>query len=125
MTEKRYTDEFVTELRTRYTEAEGYEAEQAVIKEIANETDFTVPQLRAKLVAEKVYNAKPTVPAGKRRVRKAELVTQLATLVGEPEETVETFEKANAKALEIVVGRLRAWKARAEAAEAVEAVEAQ
>jgi hypothetical protein len=102
----KYNEEFVKGLVKAYVEAEGYEAEQAVIVEKAKFTGFTIAGLRAKLSREGVYNAKVEKVTAK-TIRKNELVTQLAELLGVNEEVVETFEKANRKPLEILVGRIR------------------
>jgi len=104
----KYTEEFTKELIEGYQAQNGnYEAEQAFIVEKAKFTGHTIAGVRQKLVREKVYNAKAKT-ATEKNVRKAELVTQLAQLANVNEEVFETFEKANRKPLEILVGRFRA-----------------
>ena len=109
MSENVYTPEFTASVVERYQAVDGYEAQQAVLRDIEAETGVKVASLRAKLSREGVYQAKPQVSTS-RTIRKAELISQLAVLVNEPEEKVESFEKATRKALEIVIGRLRAIK---------------
>jgi len=106
----KYSDEFVKDLVEAYQAVEGYEAQQAVIVEKAKFTGFTIRGLRSKLVREGVYQAKEVSEDTPKRVRKAELVAQLAELVDVPEIEFDTFEKATRKALEVLVGRVRALK---------------
>ena len=105
----KYPEEFVAILVAEYVAREGYEAEQAFLKEAAAAyPQYKVAGLRAKLVQAGVYNAKVATKAGTATVRKAELVTQLAALIEVPEIEIGTFEKATKEALETVVGRVRA-----------------
>ena len=103
-----YTEAVTSALIAEYVAQNGnYEAEQAVVAEYAENLGVKVASVRAKLSREGVYNAKAKTES-RATVRKSELVAQLAELTGASEDVLGSLEKANRKALEIVVGRIRA-----------------
>ena len=99
-----------TETKTNYTPEQttqlvaGYQAGETV-EQLAEALGKTVRSVVAKLAREGVYQAK-TKTTGVVRVRKAELVDQLATACGVAPEVFESLEKANHDVLEALVARL-------------------
>jgi hypothetical protein len=112
MTEKtvNYTVEMVNELVEAYTQAEGYEAEQAVVLAFAEKFGKTKGSIVAKLSSQGVYNAKVAVAKGKAGQKKAELVGLIAKQLGVTEEFAESLEKVNKNVLVKVYGVLGALK---------------
>jgi hypothetical protein len=94
-----YTPEQTQELVTRYQAGETVEA-------LAEAVGKSVRSVVAKLSREGVYHAKTRQPANA-RVRKADLVDELAKHCGVPAEVFESLEKANHDALELLVAQLR------------------
>jgi hypothetical protein len=98
------------ETKTNYTPeqtqalVEGYQAGETV-EVLAANMGKTVRSVVAKLSREKVYVAK-TRATGQARVRKAELVDQLAVACGVAPEVFESLEKANHDVLEALVAKL-------------------
>lgn len=96
--------------KTNYTPAQtaklvadyenGYTVEQLAV-ELGKSTRSIV----AKLSREGVYRAK-SKNTGTARVKKAELVAQIAAKVGASEEVLESLEKATHEALELLASRL-------------------
>ena len=84
---------------------EGYQAGTAV-EQLAQDLGKTVKSVVAKLAREGVYQAKQRA-AGQHRVRKSELVDQLAQRCGVAPEVFESLEKANQAVLEALVARLQ------------------
>lgn len=98
-----YTPELTTEIVAKYTAGTAVET-------IATEAGRTVRSVVAKLSKEGVYVSKKSQLAGKREMLKAEMVTEISTLVNVPEEILESLEKATGPALRIVLEALRkAW----------------
>ena len=99
MTDKtaNYTPEQVEQL------VEGYKNGMAV-EQLALEPGKSVRSIVAKLSREGVYQAKTRVVTN--RVRKAELVDQLAQACGVAPEVFESLEKANHDVLEALVAKL-------------------
>jgi hypothetical protein len=83
----------------------GYLAGETV-EALAQELGKTARSVIAKLSKEGVYKAKAK-EAGKREMLKAEMVAEIAKLVGAGEEQVESLEKATGPALMFVLKALR------------------
>jgi hypothetical protein len=83
----------------------GYAAGEAV-EALAAELGKTARSVIAKLSKEGVYKAKAK-EAGKREMLKAEMVAEIAKLVGASEEQIESLEKATGPALMFVLKALR------------------
>lgn len=83
---------------------EGYKAGQTV-EMLAQAMGKTTRSVVAKLSREGVYQAKQRA-TGQARVRKAELVDQLAQACGVAPEVFESLEKANHDVLEALVAKL-------------------
>ena len=94
-----YTPEQTVELVTRYQAGETVEA-------LAEAVGKSVRSVVAKLSREGVYQAK-SKSTGAARVKKADLVDELAKHCGVPAEVFESLEKANHDALELLVAQLR------------------
>ena len=98
------------ETKTNYTPEQtvqlvaGYQAGETV-EQLAEQLGKTVRSVVAKLSREGVYVAK-TKATGQARVRKAELVDQLAQKCGVAPEVFESLEKANHDVLEALVAKL-------------------
>lgn len=97
-TQTNYTPEQTAEL------VQGYQAGKTV-EQLAETLGKTVRSVVAKLSREGVYQAK-TATKGVARVRKADLVDQLAQRCGVAPEVFESLEKANHDVLEALVARL-------------------
>ena len=82
----------------------GYAAGETV-EQLATTMGKTVRSVVAKLSREGVYVAK-TRATGQHRVKKSELVDQLATRCGVAPEVFESLEKANHDVLEALVARM-------------------
>lgn len=93
-----YTPEQTKEL------VEGYKAGKTV-EQLAESMGKTVRSVVAKLSREQVYQAKATKPA-QARVKKADLVDQLAQKCGVAPEVFESLEKANLDVLEVLAAKL-------------------
>lgn len=102
MTEKtvaNYTPEMTA------TVVEGFKAGKSV-EALATEVGKTVRSVIAKLSREGVY-AKAEKPAGKREMKKAEMVEAISAEIGVSEEVLESLEKATGPALMAVLKALR------------------
>lgn len=93
-----YTPAQTLELVQRYQAGEAVET-------LAEQLGKTTRSVVAKLSREGVYVAK-TKTAGATRVKKADLVDQLAAKCGVAPEVFESLEKANHEVLEALVARL-------------------
>jgi molybdopterin converting factor small subunit len=82
----------------------GYQAGKTV-EQLAETLGKTVRSVVAKLSREGVYQAK-TATRGVARVKKADLVDQLAQACGVAPEVFESLEKANHDVLEALVAKL-------------------
>lgn len=98
-TKTNYTPEQTTQL------VAGYQAGETV-EQLAEQLGKTVRSVVAKLSREGVYVAK-TKATGQARVKKSELVDQLAHKCGVPSEVFESLEKANHDVLEALVALLQ------------------
>lgn len=98
VTKTNYTAEQTTQL------VAGYQAGETV-EQLAQAFGKTVRSVVAKLSREGVYVAK-TRATGQHRVRKSELVDQLAQHCGVAPEVFESLEKANHDVLEALVARM-------------------
>ena len=94
-----YTAEQTAQLVSGYTEGR-------TVEDLAVAFGKTVRSVVAKLAKEGVYKAKGK-EAGKRIMLKSEMVAELAMLVGESEEVMESLEKATGTALLKVLQALR------------------
>lgn len=97
-TKTNYTTEQTTQLVT------GYQAGETV-EDLATKLGKTTRSVVAKLAREGVYVAKSKA-TGQHRVRKSELVDQLAQKCGVAPEVFESLEKANHDVLEALVARM-------------------
>jgi response regulator RpfG family c-di-GMP phosphodiesterase len=93
-----YTAEQTAQLVTGYAQGE-------TVEQLAQAMGKTVRSVVAKLSREGVYVAK-TRTTGQHRVKKAELVDQLAAKCGVAPEVFESLEKANHDVLEALVAKL-------------------
>jgi hypothetical protein len=99
-----------TEAKTNYTPEQttqlvtGYQAGETV-EQLAETLGKTVRSVVAKLSREGVYVAK-TKATGQARVKKSELVDQLAQACGVAPEVFESLEKANHDVLEALVAKI-------------------
>ena len=82
----------------------GYQAGETV-ENLATQLGKTTRSVVAKLSREGVYQAKSKT-SGVARVKKSELVAQIAAKVGASEEVLESLEKATHEALELLASRL-------------------
>jgi hypothetical protein len=80
------------------------------VEALASKLGKTVRSVVAKLSKEGVYVSKAK-EAGKREMLKAEMVAELAKLLGKTEEQMESLEKATGPALMAVLVALRPCKA--------------
>ena len=101
-----YTEAQVAELVATYTASPT----EATVKALAEAMGKTTRSIVAKLAKEGVYQSKAK-EAGKRAMLKAEMVTEIAKLVGKSEEVLESLEKATGPALMAVLAALRATQA--------------
>lgn len=104
MTKPVYTKEVTARLVAEYKAAESAEARQAVMEAFASELGVKVASVRAKLVREEVYVKQERET--KRKATKAELVTAIATRMGESEDKLDSLSKATASALRAVLKAL-------------------
>jgi putative heme iron utilization protein len=98
-----YTAAQVTELKDTYLADKS----EATIKALAEKFGKSTRSIVAKLAKEGVYESKAK-ESGKRAMLKAEMVAEIATLVGKSEEVLESLEKATGPALMAVLIALRA-----------------
>lgn len=97
-TQTKYTTEQTQQLVDGYAQGE-------TVEQLAEAMGKTVRSVVAKLSRESVYKAK-TKATGQHRVKKAELVDQLAQACGVAPEVFESLEKANHDVLEQLVANL-------------------
>lgn len=96
--EKTYTVEQTATIVNGYTEGQSVEA-------LALEVGKSVRSVIAKLSREGVYKAKAKALA-QNKLTKAQMVSSIAVGLGVSEELVESLEKANHEALELVAKAL-------------------
>lgn len=87
------------------TIVEGFKAGKTV-EALATEVGKTVRSVIAKLSREGVYQTAEK-PAGKREMKKAEMVEAISKEIGVSEEVLESLEKATGPALMAVLKALR------------------
>lgn len=93
-----YTPEMTAELVATYVA----EPTEATVANLAEKFGKTVKSVIAKLSREGVYHSKAKETAGKREMTKAEMVADIAKLVGATDEQLESLEKATGPALRMV-----------------------
>lgn len=98
-----YTPEQTAHLVAEYSATPTKETVDA----LATALGKTARSIVAKLAKEGVYLSKAK-EAGKREMLKAEMVTEIAKLVGKTDEQLESLEKATGPALMAVLEALRA-----------------
>lgn len=103
MTEKTVVANYTPEMTVKVVE--GFKAGRTV-EDLAAEIGKTVRSVIAKLSKEGVYKSKEKV-AGKREMKKAEMVAAISTEIGVSEEVLESLEKATGPALMAVLKALR------------------
>ena len=107
-----------TEKTVNYTEAQTSELVEAykalptedTVKTFAEKFGKSVRSIVAKLAKEGAYTSKAK-EATKRGMLKAEMVSEIAKLVGKTDEQLESLEKATGPALTAVLEALRAVEA--------------
>jgi hypothetical protein len=101
MTDKtvNYTPEQTQQLVQAYQEGQG-------VENLAMQLGRSTRSIVAKLSREGVYKAKSKT-SGVARVKKADLVDQIANRCGVAPEIFESLEKANHEVLEAIVANLR------------------
>lgn len=97
---------YSAEQTARIVEAYTQNPTDETVKALALEMGKTVRSIVAKLALQKVYKAKAK-EAGKREMLKAEMVAEIAKLLGKDEEQLESLEKATGPALMAVLAGLR------------------
>lgn len=102
-----YTADQTAELVEAYKAAPTDET----VKAFAEKFGKSVRSIVAKLAKEQAYVAKGKESAGKRAMLKAEMVSEIAKLVGKTDEQLESLEKATGPALMAVLEALRAVEA--------------
>ena len=102
-----YTPEQTAVLVDAYTSVDTDETRAAVVAHYAEEFGKNPQSIRAKLVSEGVYVAKAyKTKKGDKPESKAAIVAGIAHLLGVDSERVESLEKANKTALNLVRGSL-------------------
>lgn len=102
-TEKAVTVNYTPEMTA--TLIEGYKAGEGV-EALAQKVGRTARSVIAKLSREGVYKS-PEKVAGKREMRKSEMVAEISKEIGVSEEVLESLEKATGPALMAVLKALR------------------
>ena len=103
----KYTAEQTTDLVTEYTSAQNQLGRDTVVQSFATKFNLPEASIRSKLGHEKVYISKArTDKTGDPIISKSALVTQIAELLGEPEDIVGSLEKANKPTLKKLIARL-------------------
>jgi len=97
-----YTAEQTAEIVAEYTANPSAET----VKALAEKLGKTARSVIAKLAKEGVYQSKAK-EAGKRDMLKADMVGEIAKLVGKTDEQMESLEKATGPALKAVLAQLR------------------
>jgi putative heme iron utilization protein len=97
-----YTNAQVAEIKEAYLADKS----EATVKALAEKLGKSTRSIVAKLAKEGVYQSKAK-EAGKRAMLKAEMVSEIAELVGKSEEVLESLEKATGPALMAVLTALR------------------
>ena len=104
-----YTPEQTAMLVDAYESVETQEQREAVVAHYAEEFGKAPQSIRAKLVSEGVYIAKTyKTKKGEKPESKAAIVAGIARILGVDQERVESLEKANKTALNLIRGTLAA-----------------
>ena len=101
-----YTDEMVARLAEVYNGKATDEVRKAQVQELADELGKSPASIRAKLTREGLYVALTKAPAGKAVVRKAQLVTAIASQLSVDEDIIGSLEKATKDTLKRVLTAL-------------------
>ena len=102
-----YTPEQAAELVAAYEAASTDSERVSVVEEFAAEFGKPMQSIRAKLVSEGVYVAKTyTTKKGEKPESKSAIVADIAETLGVSQEVVESLEKANKAALNLIRGTL-------------------
>lgn len=100
MTNEVYTAEVTEELKNAYVSAESDEQRAEVVAQYSAELGVSDASVRGKLAHLKVYVPKAGRTKDGRKIEsKAKIVQDIAHLMGENEEVVESLEKATKTAL--------------------------
>lgn len=95
-----YTKERMVELRAAYENAEGYDAQQAVLQTYADAWGVSKNSVRSKAVREGFYQRKEyKTKKGEKPVRKDALVEKIAQAIGTIGDNLPGLEKANKSTL--------------------------
>jgi len=106
-TGSRYTEAQTLELVQAYTAVNTQDERDAIVDEFVVSFALPIASIRGKLSSEGVYVAKERkTKNGEPIVRKSALVAQVAELMGENEETVESLEKVTKPVLAKLIVRL-------------------
>ena len=106
-----YTDEMTTDLVTAYTAADSDEARASVVNAYAEKFGKKVQSVRQKLSREGVYVKKArTTKAGAVVESKDDIVTEIAGIINEPVENIESLAKANKDVLQLLRDILENWE---------------
>jgi len=106
-----YTQEQTDELVTAYTDADSPNQRDMVVSEFADKFGKAKQSIIAKLVSENVYIKKAyKTKRGEKPISKAAIVANIASTLGVNAETVESLEKANKAALQLIARTLVAAK---------------
>ena len=104
-----YTPEQTRALVADYQACETQDAREDCVEQFAILYGKSAQSIRAKLTSEGVYVAKAyKTKKGEKPESKAAIVASIAAILGCPEETVESLEKANKAALTLIRGTLAA-----------------
>lgn len=99
-----YTAEQVAEVREAYVAAGTHEDRLAVVDQFAEKFGKTVASIRSKLAHEGVYIAKPKPESKSTRVKKSELVQQIADKADlDNDSFFDSLEGANKAVLEWII----------------------
>ena len=103
MTDSVYTKDVVADMVERYEDAVGrgadYDARSAVVAELADELDVTVPSVRAKLVAERVYVPKAVAKTEDSGTSKEAYAKALEAITGATLKSATKMTKVDLKAI--------------------------
>ena len=98
-----YTPEQTAVLVDAYTSVDSDETRAAVVAQYAEEFGKPPQSIRAKLVSEGVYVAKAyKTKKGEKPESKAAIVAGIAQVMGVDQERIESLEKANKTALNLI-----------------------
>ena len=101
MTEKavNYTNEMVSRMKELYDGEATDEVRKDQVAQLAEELGKSPASIRAKLTREGLYVTLTKAPAGKATIRKAQLVTEIASKLNVDEDVVGSLEKATKNTL--------------------------